>query len=348
MDPLLSIVLIPDNFDARVWDEIATHPLQSYAWGQARIRMGKQVFRFGEYSASVLKAVYQMTVHPVPYTGYSIGYIPRSVLPSETFLLFLKDFCHTHKIISVQFEPNVFIDDEFGALSPLLTRSRTPLLPAWTQDILLSGDEQSLLAHCDKDTRYAIRLALREGVVVRDISDIPEGYSLFEKMYFETTKRQGFLGHSTEHQRIVWETMSAQNQAKLFGSFYNDTLLAVFEVFYFKKQAYYLYGGSATTHRRLSGPTIGLWHIICQAQREGYESFDFWGSLPPEYSALHPWAGFTKFKEGFGTRFRQYVGSHDLVVFPLLYRFFGTLFFVRSKALKFFAWSKKHLTKTQN
>lgn len=340
MDSSPRIVLIANDFEASVWDSVALHPLQSYAWGEARREMGKTVFRFGEYETDTLKSVYQMTLHPIPYTGYAVGYIPRSVAPSQAFLLFLKKFCSERKIIFVQFEPSVFVGG--GTLDTVLLRpSRNPLLPKWTQEVSLLGDEQSLLAQCDKDTRYAIRLASREGVVVRDISDTQDGYSLFEKMYFDTTVRQGFLGHSKTHQRLVWKKMSAHKQAKLFGSFYNDTLLAVFEVFYFKKQAYYLYGGSSTEHRRLSGPTIGLWHIITLAQQQGYESFDFWGSLAPGYDVSHPWAGFTKFKQGFGTTFREYVGSHDLIIFPLWYSGYSALFWLRGKVLKLITLYKK-------
>lgn len=333
------LIRLLDDCDPVAWDAVADHPLQSYAWGVARARMGKTVLRFGEHENDTLRAVYQMTLHPIPHTGYSVGYIPRSIVPSENFLLFLKKFCVEKKIIFVQFEPSAFVDKE-KIKTTLLRPSANPLLPKWTQDISLLDTKENLLSRCDKDTRYAIRLAEREGVVVRELIG-QDGYALFEKMYFDTTKRQGFLGHSRAHQQLVWETMSAAGQAKLFGSFFGDELLAVFEVFYFKNAAYYLYGGSSTENRRLSGPTIGLWQILTDAKKADYESFDFWGSLAPGYDSSHPWAGFTKFKQGFGTTFREYLGSYDLVVSPVLYELYGLLFQLRALCLTVLKWARK-------
>jgi len=60
-----------------------------------------------------------------------------------------------------------------------------------------------------------------------------------------------------------------------------------------------------------------------------------WGSLPPNYEPKHSWSGFTRFKEGYGTKFVEFIGSYDLVINPTLYKIYNAIYLLREIYLKF-------------
>ncbi|MCS6956233.1 MAG: peptidoglycan bridge formation glycyltransferase FemA/FemB family protein, partial [Patescibacteria group bacterium] len=62
--------------------------------------------------------------------------------------------------------------------------------------------------------------------------------------------------------------------------------------------------------------------------------FDMWGSLPPNYNLNHPWSGFTRFKQGYGTKFVEMIGNYDLIINKPLYYVYNFLFFLRNLYLK--------------
>lgn len=68
-----------------------------------------------------------------------------------------------------------------------------------------------------------------------------------------------------------------------------------------------------------------MWETIRFGKRNKAEIFDLWGSLPPDYDLNDPWAGFTRFKQGYGTEFVQTIGSWDLVINNLKYQIFKQL-----------------------
>ena len=76
-----------------------------------------------------------------------------------------------------------------------------------------------------------------------------------------------------------------------------------------------------------------MWETIKLGKKLGAKKFDLWGSLPPNYDPKHSWAGFTKFKQGYGTQFVEMIGSYDLVISPLLYKIYNLIYFVRSLIL---------------
>ena len=180
-------------------------------------------------------------------------------------------------------------------------------------------------------TRYNIRLAEKKGVVIKELST-DEGYKIFEKLYFETCKRQKYHGHTPPYHRTMWNYLK-NSQAHVLIAFLGETPLAAYELLYFKKQFYYLYGGSSLLHKNVMAPNLLMWEAIKLGKKLGAETFDMWGSLPPTYSDSHPWAGFTRFKEGYGTQFTHLSPSYDLVIHPFLYKIYNLVYSVREKIM---------------
>ena len=322
---------IPHDFNPEHYNVTASHPLQSWQWGEARKKMGITVLRIGEFDKEELKHIFQVTFHPIPKTSFKVGYIPRSVWPSTAVLEFLKEYGKKHNVIFFKFEPNINKSEFNEKSTEQLTYSSHPLFPVWTQVMDLNKTEEEMLASMHSKTRYNIRLATKKGVTVKEESN-EEGYKIFEKLYFDTTKRQRYHGHTPEYHKIVWETMK-EGIAHILIAYYEGKPLAAYELFYFNNTFYYPYGGSSDEHRNVMAANLIMWEAIRLGKSLGATSFDMWGSIAPDYDKNDPWPGFTRFKEDYGREFVEMPGSYDLVVNPLLYKLYGVAHVVRSKIL---------------
>ena len=309
-------------------NEIAIHPMQTEEWGEARKKMGIQVEKFVENDN-----IFQFTIHPIPHSPFSIGYLPRSVMPTENVLKQLFEFGKKNNLIFIKIEPYISYDTslQLETLSFKLYKSPHALFPEWTQTLDLKQHEETLLKNMKPKTRYNIRLAEKKGVVVKEMST-DEGYKIFEKLYFETCKRQNYHGHTPAYHRTMWDNLK-NSQAHVLIAFLGETPLAAYELLYFKKRFYYLYGGSSLLHKNVMAPNLLMWEAIKLGKKLGAEMFDMWGSLPPDYSDSHPWAGFTRFKEGYGTQFTHLSLSYDLVIRPILYKIYNLIYSIREKII---------------
>ncbi|MBI5356804.1 peptidoglycan bridge formation glycyltransferase FemA/FemB family protein, partial [Candidatus Collierbacteria bacterium] len=65
------------------------------------------------------------------------------------------------------------------------------------------------------------------------------------------------------------------------------------------------------------------WEALKLAKKSGCKMFDFWGSLGPEPDPKDPWYGFHRFKEGYGGKLVEFVGTWDLVLNPALYTIYS-------------------------
>ncbi len=327
------INIIPDTFDSENYNTHAFHPLQSWEWGQARMENGVKVIRIGEYHDDALKHVFQMTLHPIPHTNWKIGYIPRSEMPSTKVIEFLSKIGQEHNLIFIKLEPNIkktfevykkAIGSKF-----LIHKSPHPLFPEWTQVLDLTKSEDELMKKLKSKTRYNIRLATKKGIVIKEQSD-DQGFKIFLKLYFETCRRQHYYGHDESYHHIIWKHLK-KKIAHILIAHYNGEPLAAYELFYFNKRFYYPYGGSSIKYREVMASNLLMWEAIKLGKKLGAAEFDMWGSLPPHSdSNKSSWGGFTRFKEGYSTHYRQFTGSYDLVVKPTLYKIYSLAHKIRS------------------
>ncbi|MCR4277376.1 MAG: peptidoglycan bridge formation glycyltransferase FemA/FemB family protein [Candidatus Roizmanbacteria bacterium] len=328
------IKIILEDFSSIEYNRSALHPLQTWEWGEARKKTGVDILRLSDG-----KNVFQLTIHKIPKTDYKIGYLPRSVFPSKTLLDFLSDYGKKNKIIFFKIEPNkekLEVKNQkskFKLKSQKLIESKHPLFPKWTQVLDLNKSEDELLKSFHSKTRYNIRLAEKKGVVIKEMSN-NEGFEIFSKLYFDTCKRQKYFGHSPKYHKIIWESLK-KDIAHILIAFYNNIPLASYELFYFKKTFYYPYGGTSTEYRNLMASNLLMWEAIKLGKKLGADKFDMWGSLGPNYDTTDPWSGFTRFKEGYNTKFTEFIGSYDLVVNPILYKIYNAVYSLREIYLKF-------------
>jgi lipid II:glycine glycyltransferase (peptidoglycan interpeptide bridge formation enzyme) len=323
-----------------IWNTFADHPLQSWEWGEIREVTGIRVVRFVETASNTQNviAVYQMTLHKLPLLRAFVGYIPKSKLPSPDLIKFLRSFSRKNKVIFVKCEPHVVTKGE--SLEQFLTQVRPsphPLFTRWNQILDLTPSEDDLLSRMHHKTRYNIKLAIRRGVSVT-IDQKPESYRIFEDLYFQTCKRQRYHGHTPLYHQAIWRKLGGSHDQRRLHAYiaiawHSGQPLAAYELWRLKETMYYPYGGSSYDKRDMMAPNLLMWEAIRFAKAQKCVNFDFWGSLPPHFDTHHAFAGFTRFKMGYGTKFVEYLGSFDLVIAPAAYRIYSLAHFFRKKIL---------------
>lgn len=301
-----------------------THPLQSKEWGEVRKKMGIDVVRIDTF---------QLSFHKIPRTSFTVGYLPRSPIPEPDIIDEIIQESKKRNAIFVKCEPNVYKRDIENAnkLDPRLRPAQHSLFPQWTQILDLTETEKELLDNMKPKMRYNIGLAARKGIVVREMTN-EEGFAIFTDLYFQTTKRQQYKGHNREYHKIIFETLK-DKISHILVAFYKNTPLAAYHLFVYDNVLYYPYGGSSPEHKEVMAPHLLMWETIRFGKKKGCRLFDMWGSLPPDYDRNADWGGFTRFKEGFGAEFKEFIGSFDLVNNSFTYSAFNMAQTFRKKWL---------------
>lgn len=299
------------------------HPLQSIYWEKARQKMGIKTVRINNFLISL---------HPLNFFSFKIGYLPRSSFPDKDTLEKLFKFGKENNLIFIKIEPYEK-KSKIKLNHKNLVESPHPLFPKWTQIIDLRKSEEEIFNSFHHKTRYNIRLAQKKGVVVKEESN-NQGFEIFIKLYFQTCQRQKYYGHDYRYHQIIWQNFK-NKVAHILTAYYKNIPLASYQLWYMDKIIYYPYGGTSTLYRNLMASNLLMWEAIKLGKKLKAETFDMWGSLPPKYHPNHPWAGFTRFKQGYGTIFFEFVGSFDLVINPFFYQIYNILYQIRNLYLKF-------------
>jgi lipid II:glycine glycyltransferase (peptidoglycan interpeptide bridge formation enzyme) len=305
-------------------NKLSIHPLQSIEWGKFREKTGIKVIRINGI---------QITIHRIPYSPWSIGYIPKGPSPTVNMISDLKKIGKQEKCIFIQLEPNVIKNSNFEfRISNLgLIPAAHPLFTKYTFILDLTRSEEELLAAMHQKTRYNIKVALKHEVkIIQDESN--EGFKTYLKLTEETTNRQKFYAHTQKYHRLMWETLRTQSSkfkvqssydeltAHLFLAKYKEETLAAWILFVYKDTLYYPYGASSILHRETMASNLMMWEAIKFGKKLGLKKFDMWGALNNDNPDKNdPWYGFHRFKEGYGPEHVEFIGSFDLIINPLFY-----------------------------
>ena len=332
------------------FNQLALHPLQSWEWGEFRKTQGHKIVRIGEEEKGKLKAVFQITFHPIPLTSLislpavalakvgpttlTIGYLPKSPLPAKEILEKLKEIGRENKAIFIKIEPNVekILSLITYHLSPELKKGK-PLFTKYTSVIDLTRSEEELLKSFKPKTRYNIHLAQKYDIIVKE-DNSKEAFEKYLDLLFETTARQGFYAHNKEFHRKQWQILQPAGISHLLTATYHGQILSAFLLFVFNNVLYYPYGASTREHKELMAPTLLMWEAIKFGKTHNCKSFDLWGDLEPNPPPNHPYFGFHRFKEGFSPKLVEFVGTYDLVINPKLYKIYQIADFLRWKFLR--------------
>lgn len=308
------------------FNQLATHPLQSYEWGEFREKNGIKVIRKGFFEKEKLTQAFQLTIHIIPHTKWTIGYLPKGLLPTKEMVSELKEIGRNEKCLFIQLEPNVVDSEEAKQIlqSLNLTTAAHPLFTKYTLQIDLTKSEDDLLKAMHQKARYNIKVAQKYNVTVHE-ENTEKGFEIFWKLTQETTTRQQFFAHTKKYHVTQWETLphTLKNNtlsSHLLIAVYENKPLTAWVVFAFKDLLYYPYGASSQEHRETMHSTLMMWEAIKFGKKHNLKTFDLWGAAKPGTPESDPWFGFTQFKERFGPKRVAFVGSFDLVINPVLYQ----------------------------
>ncbi len=269
--------------------------------------------------------------------GRSFWYVPRGpVLDYDhpragerltAVLAGLRAAAKKDRALAVRLEPRVERGSAAAAIFEAsgLRRVEATLQTPDTRLVTLLPDDDALLATFDKDTRYAIRRAEREGVTTHLIDDPADEAALvsLHALVTDTLTRANYHLPKLERYRIIWRGMGGAGRARIVEARREGKLESAALLVVEGDRSFYLYAGSI---REAPGETKRFpayavqWRMMRAAREMGARTHDLWGVAPEAAGREHPWYGYSLFKKGFGGRFVPWAGSWDLVIDPVTYR----------------------------
>lgn len=331
------------NEEKAQYNQVVRHPVQTWEWGDFQIGEGHQVYRLGVFDGSQIVNAYSLSFHKLPRLNYSIGTILRGPIIDQEMIDNVTKIARDENAIFVKLEPDVYQKTfdisnnpqthHVGVQFPSLKVSpKVAFYPySYVVDLTLSEDE--LLAQLHTKTRYNIRLANRHAVLIEE-KTTDEGFEIYLRLVFETTKRQGFYLHSPEYHRHQWEILKKTSTPHIMLASYQGDYVAAFMLFVQGDRLFYPYGASLDLHRQTMAPNLLMWESIKLGRSLGLKSFDMWGSLGPDAKESDNGYGFHRFKQGYGGQLVQFVGTYDLIINPSLYNLYNTIDKYRWKLLR--------------
>lgn len=305
------------------YNNLVTHVIQSWEWGEFRESLGLPLLRYGLFKKGKLETAFQLTLHKIPFTNQYVGYLPKGPTPNKDLVQALEEIGRTHSCAFIKVEPDVKVTDS-DQVDPGFSPSLKPLFTKYNFVLDLTPAETELLSKMHPKTRYNIKLAKRKGVRVETSSD-DAALEIYLDLYFTTTQRQGYHGHSKEYHRKVFKTLRLAGMARLLIASYKQEPLTAWMLLNFKDTLYYPYGGSSNQHREMMASNLVAWEAIKLGKQLRLKRFDMWGALGPDPDTNDPWYGFHKFKQGHGGELVEYIGTYDLVFNQPIYWLFNII-----------------------
>jgi len=215
------------------YNTVVSHPLQSYEWGEFREKTGVKVIRRGFEEGGKLVEGFQLTIHKIPHTSFSIGYLPKGNMPTKKIIEELRKIGKEENCIFIQLEPNIVksqisnhksqINSKNQNISNLdtlnlfdawnlqfgtskLVPSAHPIFTKYTFVLDLTKSEEELLKNMHSKTRYNIRVAEKKGVSVKE-DDTDQAFKMYLLLTQETTTRQKFYAHTQTYHKLMWQTL---------------------------------------------------------------------------------------------------------------------------------------------
>jgi len=329
------------TIDKKTWNSLVHHPMQSWEWGEVKKRVGTPIVRYA-YVEDENPTAFLMTMHPVPLLGV-MAYCGRSAWPTNKQAQGIYTYLREKGCMMAKFEPALVTEEAGKYQIPLLnrsftidhiryTQSRSTIFAPHTFTLNLAFTKEELLSHMKSKTRYNIGLATRKGVVVRDTTEEPKSLEEFFDLYRQTSTRQRYFGRNRDYMKTLWDELGG-TMARIYTAYYQGMPLSSYMIFYFKQGAYYVYGGSSAQHKEVMASNLLMWEAILDAKKRGCTEFDMWGALPLQHNPHNPWAGFHRFKEGFGGRHRTFIPALDMVLDPFKYWLFDVGWPIRNALL---------------
>lgn len=180
----------------------------------------------------------------------------------------------------------------------------------------LTNSEEDLLANMRRQTRYEVRRAEKQEIVVTHSHDT-KLFEEFHAVQAETAARQHFVPPSKKE--LLAEHEAFKENAEIYVAKTKDGQpIAYGLIIKYGKEAAYFEAASTDLNRKLPGAYAIQWRVIRDLKKAGFLRYNLWG-IAPEGQPNHRYAKVTTFKTGFGGEIINFVPAHDIVVNKLRY-----------------------------
>ncbi len=311
---------IVEASQAQEWDkflESQSHSslLQSWAWGNFQLSVGKKIKRLMVLEEEKLVGVSLLIIEKSRVGSFL--YCPGGPVFehwSENKVKFwlkeVENLAQVERVDFIRLEVrqegrNVFFKEKFQEVNQ-------PLQPHCTAFLDLTKSEADLLASSRDSTRYNIGWSKRKGVEI-EVTEEVEKIRFFEKLLAETAARKHFSQQKRkDYYRVQFQSWTKFGVGKLLLAKFQGEVIAAAIITSYGDTTTYLHAAS-TTHVKLRQTYPLVWKAIEEGKKTGTHYFDFWGVSPLE-STNHPWQGVSDFKLSFGSRRVCFEPCLDLVV----------------------------------
>jgi lipid II:glycine glycyltransferase (peptidoglycan interpeptide bridge formation enzyme) len=309
--------------------------LHDWAWSAVAAFDRQPQRRYVLEDAGVIVALVAAQARPL-LAGREFWYVPHGPLLDYTdpragervraIVIGLREVAGRHRAVAVKLEPRLEAGDPaLAAFDRAGVRRLEHTLQVGQTRLVDLADDDALMAAFDKDTRYAVRRAEREGVTASLVTDAADVAAIdaLHGLVAETQRRAGFPMPAIERYRVAWRALAGAGRAAIVQARRDGELLAAGMVVFEGDRSFYLFSGSRREERgepKHYASYALQWAMMRDARARGCRVHDLWGVAPPGAGPDHAWHGVGLFKKGFGGREVVWAGSWDVIVDPTLYR----------------------------
>lgn len=324
-----------------VWNNFinkdTTHSfLQTWEWGELQKKQNYKIIRLGISDHKRLLAI--ALVIKIQSRRGNFLFVPHGPVVEnndqikivlESMLKYLKQLAKEENFSFIRIAPIVEDTENNRKLFSSLGFKTAPIYmhaeQTWVLD--LNKSEDILLGEMRKTTRYLIKRADREGVVIEQRTD-EKSFEEFMRIYKETADREHFVPFSLSYIRHEYEEFNITHNALFLFGKVNQEYLASALILFTKYAAFYHQG--ASIHTKIPVTYRLQWEAIKEAKKRGCTLYNFWG-IKQEGRTPKNWGGLTMFKTGFGGRQVDYVPTQDYIISP---KYYLTYFYEKYLAFK--------------
>jgi len=301
--------------------------LQSWEWGEFEISQNYDLIRLGLFDDNNLLIGILQVIHIKARRGnflfvphgpiinkIKINSISKAFRALHDYLIDLgkKKNCAFIRISPVmentKNNENLFKNLGYKTAPIYMHAERVWILP-------VDKNEDQLLNEMRKTTRYMIRKAIRDGVVIEKRTD-RKAIEIFWRIYQETAKREKFVPFSRDFISKEFEAFHKSGNAMFLLGKTNGKYLAASLIVFTKSTGFYHQG--ASIHSKIPVPYLLQWEAIKETKKRGCRYYNFWGILQ-EGRTPKNWGGLTMFKQGFGGHQIDYWPTQDYILLPKYY-----------------------------
>lgn len=250
-----------------------------------------------------------------------IGSIVKCPRPSYVSFEVLSKIAEKNRALFLKVEPEEDTPSEREFIEEGYINDGWPLCPTRIYRIEIRDPIERIIERFDRDARYSINKAERNGVVVEvvklnDIKTRETAIRNFYKLLKKTSERKGFWIQPRKELEQKAEAFSENAYlilAKLGDEYLSGALIIVNN-----GTAYYEHAASTQLGRKLLAQYLVVWETIKLGKVVGCEKVDLGGVGDPRFKISKNWTSLETFKSKFNARPSTYQGSYTKFYNPLM------------------------------